>query len=723
MKKSRATPARRGKGASEKEGILSPQAIIDLMLTEGRPLYLREIAGLVGPEPSRKRLVKGIVDGLVRDGSLVLLKGDRYGLSSLMHLVTGTLTIHPDGFGFVKPATGEEPDIFIPPKGLKGAAHRDRVVVRIEEKKGRRLEGSILRVLERGNRLVVGTFRRGRNVSLVVPEDERLIFEVIVPRKATLRARDGDVVVCEILEHPKDGRDPEGRVSEILGDPEDMDVQAKIVAFRHDLPSAFPEEALEEAGRFPPFVSGAEMAGREDLRDLPLVTIDGENARDFDDAVHVKKTRGGFVLTVAIADVSHYVREGTALDGSARERGTSVYFPNSVIPMLPEALSNHLCSLVPNQDRLATAAIITFDRSGSVRRTSFCTAIIRSSRRFTYSEVSRILSGDVGPLGRGEERFVERLKAMEELARILMGRRKERGSVDFDLPEPYLVLGLTGRIEDIVRRERNIAHQLIEEFMIAANEAVAGYLSRREIPALYRIHGEPDRQRVNDFVSFARTLGLDIAIPDDVTPGWCQGVLAMASGVGLDYVINTMLLRSMQQAVYSPENKGHFGLASETYLHFTSPIRRYPDLVVHRILKANLRRARKTPVYTDEALGFMGEHCSKRERSAMEAEREMIERLKVRFMEERIGETFEGVISGVASFGFFVELADIFVEGAVRLVDLADDYYIFDQTRHRLFGKNTRRVFQIGDRVTVVLKGVNVRRRHINFEIAEKPAP
>ncbi|MEF3167802.1 MAG: ribonuclease R [Deltaproteobacteria bacterium] len=713
---------KRRKSSESPQGVpsgLTVESIENAMKQAGRPLFLREIVKLSGALARERAQVRDLVRELVEAGRLVLLKEGRYGLADEMHLVTGRIMAHPDGFAFLVREKGQGPDIFIPAKGLKGAVHKDRVVVRLEERRGRRIEGSVLRILDRGNKRVVGTFRKGKNVSYVIPEDERLHFEVVIPRKDTFRARDGMAVVAEIEEYAEEGMAPEGRIVEILGDPEDMDVQARIVAFRHDLPSVFPDEVVSEAEALPSGVREEDLAGRKDLRDLAFVTIDGENARDFDDAVHVKKTRTGYVLTVAIADVSHYVQEGSPLDISARERGTSVYFPGSVIPMLPEAISNHLCSLVPEEDRLAVAVTISYDRTGAIRSTRFHPAVIRSRRRFTYGEVSRILSGDLSPLKEGEQGLAGDLLVMEELARILMDRRRERGSVDFDLPESYLVLGLRGKVEEIVRRERNISHQLIEEFMIAANEAVANRLFSRGIPTLYRTHGEPDRQKIHDFIGFARTLGLDITIPDEITPRWCQEVLSKATGADLDYVINIVLLRSMQQAVYSPKNTGHFGLASPAYLHFTSPIRRYPDLIVHRILKANARRTLKRPLYTEEALTYLGEECSKKERNAMEAEREMVERLKVRFMKERIGETFEGIVSGVAPFGFFVELREIFIEGAVRLVDLANDYYRLDQARHRLVGERTGRVFQIGDQVTVRVKGVNISRRHINFEVVE----
>jgi ribonuclease R len=683
----------------------------------GRPLYLREIFHLSHLNVEERSEARAMVADLVQQGKLVLIKGDRYGLCDLMKLVTGRLTVHPDGFGFVRPDSGEGPDLFISASGLKGAVHNDRVVARVERMRGKRPEGSVLRILERGTRRIVGIFHRGRSVSVVVPEDERLFFEVIIPRKHTAHAKTGQVVAAEIDAYPSEGRNPEGRVVEILGDPDDLQVQTKIVIHKCELPHIFPPDVQEQAGALPKSVRSEDCRGRKDLRDLPLVTIDGENAKDFDDAVFVKKTRTGYVLDVAIADVSHYVPEGSPVDKTAVERGTSVYFPGAVVPMLPEALSNDLCSLVPGEDRLAVVARISFDRSGKVRKANFLKAIMRSHCRFTYKQVRGILADKDPELMERYARHVQHLAWMEELALALSQRRGRRGSIDFDLPEPEIILGLTGNLEEIVRRERNVAHQIIEEFMIAANEAVAEFLTAKAVPTLYRVHGNPDPQKLRDFVDFARSLGIHVELPEELGPWWCQDVLARVAGRTQQYVVNTVLLRTMQQAVYSPRNTGHFGLASSTYLHFTSPIRRYPDVIVHRVLKANLNRVRKRPLYSQERLADLGTHCSTRERTAMEAEREVLERLKVRFMADKIDHVYEGVISGVTSFGFFVELTDVFVEGAVRLVDLADDYYVLDQARHRLVGQRTHRVFQIGQTVMVRVKGVNIARRHINFEV------
>lgn len=696
-----------------------PPRILTVMKDAGHPLFIKEINKLANFDAKERHASRQALEILVNEGLVLHIKGNRYGLSDLMHLVTGVLSVHPDGFGFVTPEQKEDGDIFIPPRALKGAIHGDRVVVRIEHTKGRRREGSVIRILERRTTRLVGTFRRGENISIVIPEDERFTFEVAIPKKSALKARNGDAVVAEIVNYLPDGRNPEGRVVEVLGDPNDLNVQTRIVINKYELPHEFHDGALSEAQDLPTVLRKEDMDGRRDLRAMPLVTIDGENARDFDDAVYVKKTRAGYVLIVAIADVGHYVRDGSFIDMAAQERGTSVYFPNAVVPMLPEALSNRLCSLVPDEDRLAVVVELGFDRQGDLRRTGFSRAVIRSHRRFTYTEVSRLLeckAGDIPAIDRG---FVKMLKRMKELSILINAKRVRRGGIDFDLPEPEIILGLQGDLEDIVRRERNIAHRIIEEFMLAANEAVAVYLAKKKLPALYRVHPEPDRLKLSDFVSFARGLGLDVALPDEISPAWCQEVLIKAAGSPMEYVINTVLLRTMQQAVYSPVNIGHFGLASTHYLHFTSPIRRYPDLVAHRILSTNIGRRKRTLLYPEEALAVLGQSCSQKERAAMEAEREMIDRLKVRFMADKTGEVYDGIISGVASFGFFVELRDIFIEGAVRLVDLTDDYYVFDQTRYSLTGQRRKRVFQIGDTVKVRVKGVNIARRHINFEVVD----
>jgi ribonuclease R len=702
-------------------------AILEVMRQAGRPLLLREILkalNATGQKTAKPDLLNAM-EGLVKAGKVVELKGNRYGLTDMLRLVTGRLSVHPDGFGFVTPddavAKSRTMDIFIPFKAIKGAIHGDRVAVRIEGERGRRIEGTVIRILERSIEKTIGIFHKKKGVSVVTPEDERLNFDILVASKDTMKAKDGQVVVVELLsptEHLEvEGRNLPGRVIEILGDPDDMDVQVQIVIQKHQLPHTFSDEALKEADILPDTVQPKECAERQDLRQLPIITIDGETARDFDDAVHVAKTRTGYRLIVAIADVAHYIKKGSDMDKEAIERGTSVYFPNKVVPMLPEKLSNHMCSLMPHTDRLALVAEITFDKQGNRKKTSFYEAVIHSHRRCTYTEVAKLLSNPKNEATDPDPLFLRHLNIMAELAQRLHALRRQRGSIDFDLPEPVVVLGITGELAEIVKRERNQAHEIIEEFMIAANEAVADFFSTKEIPTLYRVHDKPDAQKMERLLYMLQELGIHMEKPEEITPDWCQSILQKVKGANQEYLINTMLLRSMRQAVYQPENIGHFGLASTDYLHFTSPIRRYPDLIVHRILKANLKRRKRIEVYSKEELVTLGNHTTSRERVAMEAEREMLERLKVRFMADKLGEVFDGIISAITSFGFFVELKAMFIEGVVRLVDLTDDYYLFDEARQKLIGERTRRVFQIGQEVRVRLKEVNIARRRINFEL------
>ena len=711
---------RKNKGKKKRNIKISRELILGLLKDAGHPLFMREIIHFLHTPPEMKQTVRNLVRELLKKGDIILLKGNRYGLVRQMKLITGTLVVHPDGFGFVQPEKKEQADVFIPPRKLKGAVHGDLVTARIERDSPKGPEGSVIRIIERNLKNIVGIFHTGRNLGVVIPENERLHTEILIPNPKKYGDIDGQAVIARILHFSRTGTTAEGEIIKVLGDPDDIEVQSGIVVSKYQLPQEFSKSALAQAQNCPDRVLEQDLAGRRDIRSLPLVTIDGEDARDFDDAVHVKKTAKSLILTVAIADVSHYVEKNSALDMDALERGTSVYFPDRVTPMLPEKLSNGICSLVPDQDRLAMVAKIYFDHSGEVRKTSFFKAAIRSHQRFTYERVQNLLDGGDRELNRKYRPFLKTLNWMEELAGLLTEKRKRRGSIDFDLPEPEVILGLTGELESIVHRERSMAHRLIEEFMIAANEAVARFLSHRSISTLYRIHEPPEKEKIEDVVEFLRSLGHNVKVPKKITPFWCQGILKMAEGRPEEYVINSMLLRTMNQAVYSPENKGHFGLASPTYLHFTSPIRRYPDLIVHRVLKANLRRIRKRPVYKNEELADLGRKLSQKERNAMEAEREMLDRLKVRYMEDRTGEIFHGIISSITSFGIFVELQEILISGLVRLVDMSDDYYERDDKGHILRGKRTGKVYKLGQEVTLRLLSVNKARRHINFEIIQE---
>lgn len=686
----------------------------------GRPLFMREILQILRPVPMAKKFVKDMIVQMVQDGNLVLLEEGRYGLPKVMNLVVGRLQLIPGGFGFVIPEEKGMEDVFIPGRKLKNAVHGDRVVVRLEHGlRGRRPEGRVIRILERKTQYIVGAFSKGRGACYVIPEDERFPFEVIVSPKDKAGAQSEEVVVAEITDFPPGRRNPEGRIIKVLGNPENMSVQTQMVIYKHGLIQDFSLEAEQQARHLRSKVLPRLAKGREDLRGLLTVTIDGEQAKDFDDAVSIEKDRHDYKLYVSIADISHYVPTGSPLDEDAYKRGNSVYFPGFVIPMFPSILSDHLGSLKPQVDRLACTVFLRFDHQGEIRERRFFRSVIHSDARLTYTEVKGILVDRDRSLRRKYKPLLKSLEWMAELSQRLTENRRQRGSIDFDLPEPEIMLSVQGTLEDIVRRERNLAHQIIEEFMIAANEAVAGYVSERNIPCLYRVHEEPETEKVRNFINFAYSLGLPITFPEKMTPRWFQQVLGFVEGKPTEYIVNTLLLRSMKQAIYAAENSGHFGLASASYTHFTSPIRRYPDLVVHRILQHTLE-GNTTPLYSVAQLSEIGRHVSVQERLAMEAEREMVDRLRVRFMADKVGEDYDGIISAVTSFGFFVELREIFVEGVVRLVDLADDYYYYEEEYHRLVGRRKKQVFQIGDFVRVQVAKVDVARRHINFIMVMK---
>ncbi|MBI2411832.1 MAG: ribonuclease R [Deltaproteobacteria bacterium] len=662
---------------------------------------------------------KKVVKRLVAEGVLIKTRGGRFGLPSKMNLVTGGLSCHPDGFGFVKPEEGGE-DVYINARRLAGAMHGDTVAARIEGiKSGGRREGSIVRVIKRAHKTVVGRFEKARGVGILTPSDERLLYQVIIPREEFGDASDGQIVTAEITRWPAKNLAPIGRVIEVLGNPDDPDVEAEVILKKYGLPHRFPADVLHEVRSVPSAVSETEIAGRTDLRTLTVVTIDGETAKDFDDAVSIERTAHGYRLWVSIADVSHYVKQGTAIDSEAYGRGTSVYFPDRAIPMLPEALSNGICSLNPQVERLTMTAELEFDTKGSVVKKRFYESVIKSAERMTYTNVKKLIRGEDAEIEKRYSHIVSDIKLMAELAEKLTARRMEAGSIDFDLPEPQIIIDLEGNVEDIVRSERNEAHKLIEEFMLAANRAVAEEFSRRQYPFVYRVHDEPDSDSIHDFLEFASSFGLHFK--EGTGPLGFQQVLKAVEGKPEEKLINQVLLRSMKQAVYSEENIGHFGLAFNDYTHFTSPIRRYPDLVVHRLLKLLIHGK-----YTIEARERMETelppvcgHTSARERKAMEAEREIADLKKTQFMSDKVGETFDGFISGVTSFGVFIELKDYFVEGLVHVSTLLDDYYIFDDKKHSLIGERRKRVFRLGDAVSVKVTRADIERRRIDLVLDE----
>ena len=691
------------------------------------PATPREILQRLKLPRQQRPTFKKLLAELVESGALVETRGNRFGLPDRMNLVVGKVVTHPRGFGFVvpdQPLDGVTGDLFIAGSNLNQAMHGDRVVARIERISDSRAEGRILRILERGSATVVGRFDLdGMGLGFVVPFDRRLIMDVSIPPGEHLDAKPGDMVVVEITRWPTPARGPLGRVTDVLGDIDEPGVDNEIIIRKYGIPDAHSEESVEEARRIGTSVRDDDLRGRADFRPLVTVTIDGEHARDFDDAITIEKLpNGNYWLGVHIADVAHYVREESALDEEAYERGTSVYFPDRAVHMFPSELSTGLCSLNPQVDRLVQSCLMEVDRRGTVLRYELHDGVIHSNARMTYTEVNAVLTDrDPDTLARYTE-LVPLFETMHELFGILNKRRHRRGSIDFDLKQAEIVLDDQGMVEAIVAAERNVAHRIIEEFMLLANETVAQHLDDHEVPTLYRIHEEPDPLKVAEFEEFVTTLGYSLgAPPDGVKPRHFQKLVEKMRGTPEEKPIAFLMLRTMQKARYDDQNLGHFGLAAESYTHFTSPIRRYPDLVVHRTLRES-RQGLMTEDRKDELTDDLPEiarHTSERERRADDAERELVQWKKVRFMADKVGDEFDGYITGVTAFGLFIELIEHFVEGLVHVSTMADDYYRFVDRAHILQGENNGRVFRLGDRVTVQVIKVDMERRQIDLGLSE----
>jgi ribonuclease R len=808
--------------------------------TAGYKQLVREL-GLHGDE---RRELNELLRRLVSTGQLVPVDSDRYAIpqaSPGKNVIAGKLTRHRDGFGFVIPdlrsagsnlAAKLSGDIFVPPHAIGSAMHGDRVLVEVKSiGPDGRAEGRLLRSVQRAHPTVVGVFHYGGRHNHVTPLDSKVADEIVIPRgmenpqpglsrskhrvvgEEAARGSDWSdlenvVVDVEITDWPSATQNPRGRVIEILGYEDDFGVDVEIIIRKFHLPHRFPADVLAEAGASEPIISSAELRRRRDFRHLPVVTIDGETARDFDDAVLVTRhENGNFELQVHIADVAHYVARDSALDREARLRGTSVYFPDRAVPMLPLELSTDICSLRPQVDRLVMSCLMEIDNRGKILGYELCPSVIRSAERMTYTAVNAILEGD-GPERRRYAKLVQNIELMRELAMILNRKRERRGSIDFDLPEPVIEFDQFGLMQSVARSERNIAHRIIEEFMLAANECVAEYLEGRAIPALYRIHEKPDAKRVYDFEVIAATFGYslgvgvlpirrmqfktdrrarygtgkrarEIEIPKEVhiTPRMYQKLTQKIAGKPEERILSYLMLRSLKQARYSEENLGHFALAATTYTHFTSPIRRYPDLIVHRILKDVLRESPErwenaVPVGTGggfateadqeghglsgafapkghdvplarqaspwskrrqrasvepkqgpipvEELQAIAEESSQSERRADDAERELMEWKKAKFMQDRIGEDFDGLIVSVTKFGVFVELTDLFVEGLVPLSTLTDDRYTFHETTREIIGQRSRRTFRLGQKVRVLVDRIDPVEKKIQFALLDQ---
>ncbi len=703
------------------------QIVRQFIKDASHPLAFREIMVALGVVKGEKAALKDALDQLVETGELLNVEGNRYTSPGQSQLVTGRLIAHRDGYGFVTPEEGGE-DLFIPARFLRSNMHGDKVVVRVEKggRDGKR-EGRIVQTLERAFSRIVGRFEQGKKFGLLLPDELRITQELVIPLNAFGKAKSGQVVVAEITAYPTAQRRGEGRIVQVLGWPDDPEVEVLTIINKFGLPSVFPPEVLTEARATSSQVGETDRQGRVDLRGNLTVTIDGETARDFDDAVSVQRSDAGKIrLWVSIADVSHYVKPGTPLDHESYLRGTSVYFPDRCIPMLPEELSNGICSLNPAVERLTMTAEMLFGKDGALLEARFYPSVIKSDARLTYTTVKQIVVDNDPAVVETHRHLVADLLLMKELALRLMERRQQRGSINFDLPEPEIVLDLQGSTLAIVRSERNLAHKMIEEFMLAANEAVASHIEQQKVPSLYRVHEPPDPAKLRDFQEFIYNFGYEFKLSEEnVAPAELQRLLGQAAGKPEERMINEVMLRCMKQARYAPENLGHFGLAAPCYTHFTSPIRRYPDLVVHRILKGiigkKLREQDKERLA--DTLPEVAEHTSKRERVAMEAEREIVELKKMQYMQHKVGEEFDGIITGVTAFGFFVELVELFVEGLVHVTRLRPDFYRYLEKQHTLIGERSREIFRIGDRVRVRLENVSLEKKQLEFALADGHLP
>ncbi len=688
-----------------------------------KPLTVQELEEAFGIEDSAqfKDFVKALVM-MEEKGLVVRTRSNRYGLPEKMNLLRGVLTGHARGFAFVAPEEKGMEDIFIPPDQLNGALHGDTVLVRISaESSGARKEGTVVRILERGTKKVIGTYTESKNFGFVLPDDKRIASDIFIPKHASMGAVEGHKVVVQLTSYPEGRLSAEGEVIEILGHKNDPGVDILSVIYKYGLPQGFPDEVMEQANSVPDTISEKDLEGRRDLRNETIVTIDGADAKDLDDAVTVTKLpNGNYKLGVHIADVSYYVTEGSPIDREAADRGTSIYLVDRVIPMIPHRLSNGICSLNPKVDRLTLSCEMEINPQGEVVNHEIFQSVIKTTERMTYSDVNKILDEKDEELIKRYKPLVEFFEGMAELAAILRQKRMNRGAIDFDFKEAKVLVDEEGNPTDVVLRERSTAEKLIEEFMLVANETVAEHFHWLNVPFIYRVHEEPKEDKLERFFEFITNFGYVVkGRANDIHPRALQQILEMVQGQPEEVVISTVMLRSMKQARYDAESLGHFGLSTEFYTHFTSPIRRYPDLIVHRLIRTYLINGQMdadTQAKWREELPDIAEHSSNMERRAVEAERETDELKKAEFMLDKIGEEYDGIISSVTNFGLFVELPNT-IEGLVHVSYLTDDYYRYDERHFAMIGERTGNVFRIGDEITVRVVNVNKDERIIDFEV------
>jgi ribonuclease R len=725
MSRKKLTKVRRADPHFERESaryefpLPSREYIGQMLVDEGRPLSFDELVDLLEISSGEREMFQRRLGAMEREGQLMRNRKGTYIVPERASLTAGKVQGHPDGYGFLVPDDGSA-DIFLDQHQMGKVLHGDRALVRVMgiDRKGRP-EGSIVEVTERANTRVVGRVFVEHGVAFVVPENRRISQDILVPpeKKAKIKAQSGQVVMVEIIEQPNKFSQPIGRIVEVLGNYADPGMEIEIALRKHDLPFEFSKAALAENKDMPDKVKKADHKGRTDLRDLPLVTIDGETARDFDDAVYCAKQGRGWRLVVAIADVSHYVRPGMTLDKEAMDRGNSVYFPRRVIPMLPEKLSNGICSLNPEVERLAMVCDMDISASGQIGEYRFYPAVFRSYARLTYNQVWSWLSGEKKPESDIHQALFPHLKNLYKLFQALHKAREKRGAIDFETTETQMLFNEQGKIENIVPVVRNDAHRIIEECMLAANVCASDFLAEHKQTCLYRVHAGPSEEKLKNLRTFLGEFGLALGGGDDPRAKDYALLLEKVKQRPDFLLLQTVMLRSLKQAMYSPDNVGHFGLAYEHYTHFTSPIRRYPDLLVHRAIKAVLAKEKYTPAGDWEEIGL---HCSATERRADEATRDVENWLKCFFMKERIGEEFDGTISAVTSFGIFVALDAIYIEGLVHVSELGEDYFQFDNIKHQMLGERTGQRFRLGDRVRVRLVRADLESNKIDFVLVRE---
>lgn len=700
--------------------IPSREMLLSLFETEGKPLRANQVASCLQIDGEEQyEALNRRLKAMVRDGQLMRNRRGAFGLLQKMDLIKGKVLGHPGGFGFVVPEDGGD-DLFLSDREMHKVFHGDTVIASVIglDRRGRR-EGTIVEVVAHNNDQILGRLHFEQGFAWVQPNNNRIAQDIFIPNDGLNNAQEGQIVLVEVLHRPSKRSSAIGKVIDVLGEylAPGMEIEAAIHA--HDLPNTWSDKLLSELNDIADEVTEADKAGRKDLRTLNLVTIDGEDSKDFDDAVFAKRRKKGWRLVVAIADVSHYVKEGSALDVEAFERGNSVYFPQQVIPMLPEKLSNNLCSLNPHVDRLCMVADMSIDDEGRLERTQFYDAVMNSRARLTYNQVADMLVNPESPHRETFAEVVPDVEALNELYQLLKVARAERGALEFDTVETRIVFDDARKIEEIVPVVRNDAHKIIEECMLMANVAAARYLKWHKIPMVYRIHEPPKEEKLKNLRTFLGDFGIQMP-EEEPTAHDFAAVAEQVKGQPYEHLVNSVLLRSMNQAVYSPEKKGHFGLNYEQYTHFTSPIRRYPDLLIHRAIRFAWT---KLPVedfrYSEADMSKLGEHCSATERRADEATREAVTFLKCEFLSHRLGEEYDAVVTAATNFGLFVELTPLYVEGLIHITELGEDYFHYDNTRHCLKGERTGKVYRLGDKVRVQVAAVNLDDRKIDLRFIE----